>query len=102
MKILLIAGSIILPLIMLYTQHHWFRLRIIYDAAAIIALLIFGNIASLSIYQIIIDNTVFMTEIHAIFLNPYFLISGSYIGVYILYQLLLIFSEDIRQSRTPQ
>ncbi|MEN1970496.1 transposase [Lentibacillus sp. N15] len=91
---MLIAGSIILPLLMFYTQQIWPRLRFIYNLVSIVAVLVFGNIASLSIYQIIIDKTVFMTAIHAIFLNPFFLIAGSYIGVYILYRLLLLSLEE--------
>lgn len=90
MKIVLIVGSIVIPLIMFYSQKYWVRLRLIYNLIAIIAVLIFGNIASLSIYKIIIDKTVFMTAIHAIFLNPFFLIAGTYIGIYILYKLLLL------------
>ncbi|MFD1849751.1 transposase [Oceanobacillus bengalensis] len=91
---MLIAGSVILPLMMFYTQKQWVGLRVIYNVIAIIAVLVFGNIASLSIYKIINDNTVFMTAIHGVFLNPYFLIAGSYIGIYILYRLLLLNMEE--------
>jgi hypothetical protein len=87
---MLIGGSIVLPLIMFYSQKSWRPLRLIYNVAAIIAVLVFGNIATLSIYKIINDNTVFMTAIHAIFLNPYFLITGAYIGIYLLYRLILL------------
>src|SRR5690625_7039195 len=90
MKIILIAGSVGLPIAMLYSQKLWTRIKFIYNAISIIALLIFGNIASLSIYKIIKDGTVFMTAIHGIFLNPFFLIAGSYIGLYVLYRLLLL------------
>jgi len=95
MKTILIAGSFIAPLIMFYSQKRWKRLRLIYNLVTIIAVLVFGNIASLSIYKIIIDKTVFMTSIHAVFLNPFFLISGSYIGIYVLYRLLLLTMEEI-------
>lgn len=68
----------------------------IYDMIALVSFLIFGNIASLSIYQVIIEKTVFMTTIHGIFLNPIFLITGAYIGLYVLYKLLsLSFGEHI-------
>jgi len=90
MKIIIIAGSIILPVVMLYLQSRWRYLRLIFNVVAYLALLVFGNIASLSIYKIIKSKTVFMTDIHAIFLNPLFLITGTYIGIYALYQLLLI------------
>ncbi|WP_026907419.1 hypothetical protein [Paucisalibacillus globulus] len=94
MKAILITGSIVLPLIMFYSQKTWTRLRLIYNLVTIIALLVFGNIASLSVYQIIKDKTVFMTAIHAIFLNPLFLISGAYIGIYVLYRMLLLSIEE--------
>lgn len=93
MKIILIAGSIVFPLIMFYSQKIWIRLRLIYNLVSIIAVLVFGNISSLSIYKIIEDKTVFMTAIHAVFLNPLFLLAGSYIGVYVLYRLLLLSTE---------
>src|SRR5699024_11914744 len=74
-RIMLIVGSIVLPILMFYLQKHWVRLRGIYNLIAIIAVLAFGNIASLSIYKIIKDGTVFMTAIHGIFLNPFFLMT---------------------------
>ncbi|ASK61213.1 transposase [Virgibacillus phasianinus] len=90
MRIFLIAGSIILPLVMFFLQKYRIKFRLIFNLGAILSTLVFGNIASLSIYQIIKDNTVLMTNIHAVFLNPFFLITGSYIGIYILYLLLLV------------
>src|SRR5690625_4607143 len=90
MKITLIIGSIIFPLLMLYTGRRVSRLHNMYNIAAIIAVLVFGNIASTSIYTVIIEKKVFMTTIHAIFLNPFFLITGAYLGVYVLYRLLIM------------
>jgi len=63
--------------------------RTAFNVLAVLATIIFGGIASTSIYQIIVDNAVFMTTIHAIFLNPLFLVTGAYIGVYMLYRFLL-------------
>lgn len=63
--------------------------RSAFNVLAVLATIIFGGIASTSIYQIIVDNAVFMTTIHAIFLNPLFLVTGAYIGVYMLYRFLL-------------
>lgn len=77
LKILLIAGRIQLPLMIVYSQKNRKRLKFIYTIIAIMATLVFGNIASLAIYQIIKDKTVFMTSIHALFLNPFFLITGN-------------------------
>jgi len=94
MKIILVAGSAVLPLIMFYSEKLWIRLRSIYNFISIIALFVFGNIASISIYKIITDGKVFMTAIHEIFLNPFFLITGSYIGIYVLYRLLLLSTNE--------
>ncbi len=38
-----------------------------------------------------------MTTIHGIFLNRFFLITGAYLGWYILYQLLLIIMKDRKE-----
>ncbi|SFB36233.1 hypothetical protein SAMN04488072_11933 [Lentibacillus halodurans] len=94
MKIFLVAGSIVLPVIMYLTQNNWNRLRFMFNLAAVISALIFGNIASLSVYQIIKNETVMMINIHAIFLNPLFLITGSYLGLYIIFRLLAAVMED--------
>ncbi|MOA47096.1 hypothetical protein D3C78_1697000 [compost metagenome] len=57
--------------------------------------LILGNISALAIYEILRDNTVFMTSIHAIFLNPMFLLTGAYLGVYLVYRLMLMTYEEV-------
>lgn len=94
MKIVLVAGSIIIPLFMLYVQHRWMKLRTLFNVLMLISTLIFANIASLSVCQVISDRTVFMTAIHAVFLNPFFLITGAYIGLYTLYRLMLLCKEE--------
>ncbi|WP_256218323.1 transposase [Bacillus sp. MUM 116] len=70
------------------------RFRYIFNLGVIVSAIIFGNIASLSIYEIIKDNTVFMTNIHSIFLNPFFLLTGGYLGIYILYRLIKLTIDD--------
>ncbi|WP_099157144.1 transposase [Virgibacillus ndiopensis] len=94
MKIVLIFGIILLPLIMFFAQKYLIKFRLIFNIGALISTFVFGNITSLSIYQIIKDNTVLMTNIHAVFLNPFFLITGSYMGVYILYRLLIVTAKE--------
>ncbi len=90
MKFLIIVGSIIMPIIMLLMQKYGENWRAIFTVAAIIAALIFGDIAAVAIYEIIEDKTVFMTNVHAVFLNSAFLITGAYLGVYAIYQLFLL------------
>ncbi|WP_246483889.1 transposase [Heyndrickxia vini] len=87
---MLVLASIVLPITMYILQHYWNILRKIFNWIAFLSFLIFGNISSLSILGIIENKTVFMTTIHAVFLNPSFLMTGGYIGIYILYQLLMI------------
>ena len=94
MKILLVIASISFPIIMFYLQNKNIKFRIIFNITAIISAIIFGNIASTSIFQILIDNAVFMTAIHGIFLNPFFLITGAYLGVFIVYRLLILTMDE--------
>jgi hypothetical protein len=72
---------------MMTLQKKWPRVRFYFHLVAFLSALIFGNISAFAIYDIIIDDTVFMTNIHAIFLNPFFLLTGAYLGVYFLYTL---------------
>lgn len=88
MNTFLVLASILTPLIMFFLQKRWDQLQFAFNLVALVSILIFGNIAAESIYQIIKEKTVFMTNIHAIFLNPYFLITGSYLGLYVIYRLL--------------
>jgi len=75
---------------MFYLQNKNIKFRVIFNITAVISAIIFGNIASTSIFQIPIDNAVFMTAIHGVFLEPFFLIAGAYIGVFIVYRLLIL------------
>lgn len=95
MKFLIILGSIIVPVAMLVIQHKWIKWRIVFNIVSILTALVFGNISALAIYEILRDNTVFMTSIHAIFLNPTFLVTGAYLGVYLIYRLLIISFHEV-------
>ncbi|WP_404452160.1 transposase [Virgibacillus necropolis] len=94
MKVFLIIASMVFPLIMFFLQRSWANFRTVFNVMAVASAIIFGNIASLSIFEIIKDKTVFMTNIHAVFLNPFFLISGSYLAIYIFYRLIIITIEE--------
>lgn len=89
MRILLILGSIIIPILMVILQKRWFKFQTIFNLMAILSALIFGNIASIAIFNIVKDGTVFMTNIHGLFLNPFFLFAGAYLGLYTLYIMIL-------------
>ena len=94
MKILLVIASISFPIIMFYLQNKNMKFQIIFNIIAVISAIVFGNIASTSIFQILIDNAVFMTAIHGIFLNSFFLITGAYLGVFIVYRLLILTMDE--------
>ncbi len=94
LKIILVASTIVVPLIMIYLRKKISKLAIVFNILAVIFVIIFGSIASTSIYQIIIDDAVFMTKIHALFLNELFLISGAYIGLYVIYRLMVLTLEE--------
>lgn len=74
---------------MFLIQKKWMEFRYVLNVFALVCTLIFGNISAIAIYDIIKNKTVFMTSIHAIFLNPFFLITGAYLGMYVLYLVLL-------------
>lgn len=94
MKILLVISSIVVPAIMLYLQYKSVKFKMIFNVVAALSTIIFGSIASTSIYQIIVDDAVFMTTIHALFLNSYFMGVGAYIGVFLIYRLMLLTVEE--------
>jgi hypothetical protein len=89
-KILLVIGILVVPFLLLFFESLWGKFRLILNIVAILSTMVFGMILSLAVYQVILDNKVLMTNIHAILLNPFFLITVSYLGLYILYRLLII------------
>ena len=65
----------------------WHWLRLVYDVVAIISAIVSFSAASTTIYSVIKTKTVFMTTIHALFIDPFFLIPSAYLGVYVIYLL---------------
>ncbi|GAB6433513.1 hypothetical protein bcgnr5390_49350 [Bacillus luti] len=66
--------------------------------SAYLALYVLGTIISINIYDVLIQDLVFMTSIHGILLNPFFLIAGAYIGIYTLYLLLTYIITNIKNG----
>ncbi|MGE7093189.1 transposase [Lysinibacillus sp. NPDC048646] len=94
MKVLIITSILVVPTLMLYLQHLSGKFRQFFNIGVVVASIIFGSIAATSIYQIIVDDAVFMTTIHAVFLNPLFLVVGAYMGVFMIYRWMLLTLED--------
>lgn len=87
MNVLLIAGTIVVPLVMFFLRERSFAW--IFDLLGAVALLFFLLTSGLSILEIKQMKTEFTTHIHEIFNSLLFLASSGYIGVYALYRLLL-------------
>ncbi|QWH42020.1 hypothetical protein EXW53_10135 [Bacillus mycoides] len=87
MKLLIGTLPIVLSFIFyLFALHP--KIRITLHIFAYLALYVLETIISINIYDVLIQNLVFMTSIHGILLNPFFLLAGAYIGVYTLYLIL--------------
>lgn len=54
----------------------------VFDGIAVIALFVFFVIAATGVMETLVHDTVFMTEVHHVLLNPFFLASGAYLGPY--------------------
>lgn len=89
MPTIIILGIVVIPVIMSGTSLTWRRLRIIYDVLAVVSAIVSFSAASITIYSVIKSNTVFMTTIHALFVDPFFLIPSAYLSVYVIYLLHL-------------
>lgn len=68
------------------------------DAAAVIAVFAFYVITASAITTTIANDTVFMTEIHRIIVNPVLLASGAYLGPYVLGKMALALLSRSRQA----
>ena len=82
MSLVVMVTAGILPLLLaifrrLFPDKVWWS-----DVPAIAAAVAFFVISSLYVFRVLADGTVLMTTIHRIFLNPAFLVSGFYLGVY--------------------
>ncbi|HFK1683588.1 TPA: hypothetical protein ACGXND_003475 [Bacillus tropicus] len=87
MKLLIGTFPIVLSFIFYWLAKHP-TTRVALHISAYLTLYVLGTIISIHIYDVLMQDLVFMTSIHGILLNPFFLISGAYIGIYTLYLLL--------------
>jgi len=69
---------------MVYLQQKSDKMRLVFNAFCVVSAILFGYIAATSITQIILEDVVFMTTIHAVFLNPIFLLTGAYLGLFFI------------------
>ncbi|WP_156321153.1 transposase [Bacillus sp. JCM 19041] len=87
----LVAGFYLIVSLGMYFLGRNRLLDKLFSLMAIVSLLIFSGIISYAIFSIISNETVFMTSIHSLFLNPFFLVSGGYLLFFGLYRLIVDF-----------
>ncbi|WP_442603394.1 transposase [Paenibacillus sp. KN14-4R] len=85
MVIAISLGALIVPFIMQMTARRYRFCRQLYAWLGFLFLWLVSIIAANGVYEVVRDQTVFMTNIHGLFLNPWFLISSAYTGMYALY-----------------
>ncbi|UKS27613.1 transposase [Paenibacillus sp. HWE-109] len=90
---------ILIPLCMLMMSWLFAALRVVFHALAACCAYVFGIISALAVYEILRDETVFMTNIHRVFENKYFLVTGSYLGSYGIYILLKWTLQEMRAEQ---
>lgn len=79
---------LIIPTILLLLARQSIFIEKIFSLIAVISVFTFGSITMSAVYQILDNQTVFMTSIHAVFLEPFFLVSGGYLLFFFAYRLL--------------
>ncbi|KEK09131.1 transposase [Lysinibacillus sphaericus] len=84
MNVIIIVTIIVIPALMVYLQQKSDKMRLVFNALGVASAILFGYIAATSITQIILEDAVFMTTIHAVFLNPIFLLTGAYLGLFFI------------------
>ncbi|MFC4777056.1 transposase [Paenibacillus sp. GCM10023252] len=54
------------------------------DGGGMLALFVFIVIAASTVMNVILHQEVFMTQVHEVFLNPFWLMSGAYLSPYLI------------------
>ncbi|SFS50448.1 hypothetical protein [Paenibacillus sp. BC26] len=85
---LVLVGAIIGGFVLAVLRVKYDVFRKIIDGLAVLAYLGFFSIAANSVARTLLDDTVFMTQVHEVLLSPIFLVSGAYLGPYGLCMLL--------------
>lgn len=90
MNVFIMFTIIVIPGLMVYLQQKSEKIRLVFNALGAVSAFLFGYITATSITQIILVDAVFMTTIHAVFLNPIFLLTGAYLGLFFIQYMINI------------
>lgn len=85
MFILLVLGTVAAPAFMFVVRFLAPRASITFDSLGIAAMYGFGWCATRAVFDVLVEDTVMMTEVHKVLYNPVFLSCAAYLGVYALY-----------------
>ncbi|PFZ01675.1 hypothetical protein COL60_28420 [Bacillus pseudomycoides] len=97
MKLIIGIIPIVLSCVFLLFAAHP-KIRSFLDICAYLSLYILGILIAFNIYDVVLHGLVFMTTIHSILLNPLFLFTGAYVGVYSLYLLIYKLVTNVRKT----
>ncbi|GMK41136.1 hypothetical protein PCCS19_41920 [Paenibacillus sp. CCS19] len=75
-------GLAIVTVILVWCFVRWTAVLRLADGLASLALICAGAAVSSTILRVLRDDTVYMTEVHSVLLNPAFLIGGGYLLLY--------------------
>jgi ABC-type Co2+ transport system permease subunit len=84
--IALAAGAAVVAVLIRYSE----IAGKVLDGVAAAAFFVFALVAADVVRGTLVHDTVFMTEVHRVLLNPWFLASGMYLGPYALARLTLL------------
>lgn len=89
MKVLLAAGALLVPVVLLLLRWMFGRMGTLLDLLAIACGYYAGIVIAIVVYDSIAHGMVLSTEVHKVLNMPLFLLAGSYLGNYGMYRLLL-------------
>ncbi|MDR6553920.1 transposase [Paenibacillus qinlingensis] len=98
MSIIIVLFVILIPLVMLCSSWVLQSFKPVFSGAAVLSAYVVGSIIAVNVYQILRDDTVFMTNIHVIFTNKLFLFTGAYLGAYGIYVMWHCFLQELRSE----
>ncbi|NOV04288.1 transposase [Paenibacillus planticolens] len=98
MSFMIVLLICLIPACMLIGAWLFATCRILFHLLAVVSAYAFGIITALAVYEILRDDTVFMTNIHAVFKNRLFLMSGAYLGSYGIYTLWIWLFRELRSE----
>lgn len=98
MSSMIVLLLFLIPACMLVGAWMFTACRIGFHVLALVSAYVFGIISALAVYDILRDDTVFMTNIHAVFNNQLFLLSGGYLGCYGIYLLWKFLLTELRKE----